>query len=283
MKNTSFIVTVLLFVDSLHFVFARLLLPQISPAISAFYVLLIGTVQVGIYGLWTRQLKFAFLRKHGFFFAIIGFLVAASTNINYEAVAYVDAGTASMLAQSATIFGIGLGIIWLGEKLNMKQTIGALIAIIGVVIVSFQTGDYFRIGAILLLIAAFLYSLHGALTKRFSERIDFINFFFFRLVFTTLFLLLFSSLRGAVELPTSTAWAYLFLVGTVDISISRTVYYLSLRRLSLSLHTLILTVSPVVAIIWALALFNTFPSMQQLLGGITVIIGVFIASINKKT
>lgn len=75
------------------------------------YVVLIGTIQVGIYGVWTKRLTLAALRQHVWFFVAIGLLVAASTNINYEAIAYIDAGTASMLAQSGTIFGIGLGVI----------------------------------------------------------------------------------------------------------------------------------------------------------------------------
>ena len=42
-NNGFLLVTVLLIVDSLHFAFARLLLPYISPGVSAMYVLAIGT------------------------------------------------------------------------------------------------------------------------------------------------------------------------------------------------------------------------------------------------
>jgi drug/metabolite transporter (DMT)-like permease len=282
MTNIPFIVTVLLLVDSLHFVFARMLLPKISPGVSAMYVLLIGTLQVGIYGLATRRLNLSALRPHLWFYLTIGLLVAASTNINYEAIAYIDAGTASMLAQSGTIFGLGLGMLWLREKLTNKQIGGALLAMVGVGVISFQPGDYLRLGALLVIGSTFLYSLHTAITKRYSAEIDFLNFFFFRLAFTTTFLFLFSLSRNALELPDKNVWPYLLLAGTVDISISRTMFYLALRRLTLSLHTIILTVSPVVAILWALGLFGTFPTNQQLLGGAAVLVGVLIASINRQ-
>ena len=54
---------VLLF-DSMHFIFARLLLPYVSPDVSAMYVIGVATVQVGIYGWATGQLRLAPLRDH---------------------------------------------------------------------------------------------------------------------------------------------------------------------------------------------------------------------------
>ena len=97
MKNTSIIIPILLIVDSLHFVFAKLLLPHISPNISAMWVLLVATLEVGIYGLYTKQISWREISKQWKFFLAIGFLVAASTNINYEAVAFIDPGSALVL------------------------------------------------------------------------------------------------------------------------------------------------------------------------------------------
>ena len=144
MSNTASIVTVLLLVDSLHFVFARLLLPHISPAVSALYVLAIGTLEVGLYGLATRRITLKSLKPNLWFLLAIGLLVAASTNINYEAIAFIDAGSTSMLAQSGVIFGLGLGMLWLREKLTPLQIGGAALSILGVAVISFQPGDYLR-------------------------------------------------------------------------------------------------------------------------------------------
>ena len=70
----SLLVFVLLIVDSLHFVFARLLLPHISPGVSAMYVLAIGTFQVGLFALIRGRLHFKVLGKYLGFFLVIGFL-----------------------------------------------------------------------------------------------------------------------------------------------------------------------------------------------------------------
>lgn len=67
--------------DSLHFVFARLLLPLISPQVSVMYVMAIATVVVGAYALATRQINFGVLRKHLLFFVVIGFLILAGNTL----------------------------------------------------------------------------------------------------------------------------------------------------------------------------------------------------------
>jgi drug/metabolite transporter (DMT)-like permease len=272
----------LLIVDSLHFVFARLLLPHISPSVSATYVLAIATIEVGLFALIRGRLHVRVLKRHLWLFLVIGFLVGASTNINFEAVAFIDPGTAALLAQSYILFSVFLGLVWLREQLTLPQIGGALVALVGVFIITFQPGDYARIGSLLVLGAALMYALHAAVAKRYSGSIEFLDFFFFRLLCTTGFLFLFSLGRGALVWPSSTAWPLLVIVGTVDVVISRTLYYVALRRLKISIHSIVLTLSPVLAICWSILLFDTSPTHQQLLGGAAVILGVLLVTASRK-
>jgi drug/metabolite transporter (DMT)-like permease len=280
-SNGFLLVTVLLIVDSLHFAFARLLLPYISPGVSAMYVLAIGTVEVALFGLTQKRLRFNTLGKRLWFFLAIGFLVAASTNINYEAVAFIDPGTASLLHQTAILFGLVFGLFWLRERLALAQLCGALVAVTGVFIIAFQPGNYLRIGSLLVLSSTFMYALHAAIVKRHGGQIEFLDFFFPRLLCTTGFLFLFALGRRALVWPSATAWLLLALVGTVDVVVSRTLYYVALRRLKMSIHTILLTFSPVATVLWSLLLFDTMPTPQQLLGGTAVILGVLIVTINR--
>ena len=50
----------------------------------------------------------------------------------------------------------------------------------------------------------------------------------------------------------------------------------------MSIHTLALTLTPIAAILWALLFFRTLPSLQQILGGIAVITGVCVVSLNAS-
>ena len=276
MKNSSFLIGTLLIIDSMHYVFARMLVPHLPPSTSAFFVLLIGTIEVGIYGVATKQLRFTTFQKNVWFFLGIGLLVAVSTDLNYAAVGYIDPGTASLLGKTGQIWSLGLGLFWLQEKLTRPQFLGATLAIGGVFVISYQVGEYNRVGTFMVLAATFLYALHTGMTKKFGEDMNFVNFFFFRLLITSFFLFLITTITGTITWPSPTAWGYLLLVGTVDVTISRSIYYLSLRRLNLSIHTLVLTLSPVVAILWTIFIFDIYPSTQQLIGGFIVIFGILL-------
>ena len=281
-QNAPLVIAILLLVDSLHFVFARLLLPYLPGGTSAFYVLAIATLQVFIFLGLRRRIRFSVFRSNLRFFLAIGLLVATSTTFNYVAVGYIDPGTASLLAQSSTVFALGFSIFWLREKLTGLEFIGALIALIGVFVISFQPGDYLRLGSLLVLASAFMYALHAAIVKRHGGQMDFGNFFLFRVASVTGFLLLFTSIRGQLIWPSWEAWRFLILAGTIDVVFSRVLYYLALRRLQMSFHTIILTLSPVITIIWSLILFSEKPTAQSFVGGAAVILGVVIVTWGKS-
>jgi drug/metabolite transporter (DMT)-like permease len=282
MVPNALLIAVLLVLDSLHFVFARLLLPHIAPSTSVLFVLAISTAEVGLWGLITGKLRWDVAGHHLGLFVAIGLLIAISTNINYEAVAFIDPGAASLLSQTSVLFSLGFGIVWLRDRLSRAQIGGALLAIAGVFTIAFQPGDYLRLGSLLVVSSALMYALHAAITKRFGDDLDLLNFFFFRLLFTTIALAILGSVRGVLVWPSLRVWPLIVLVGTVDVVLSRTLYYLALRRLTMSMHTLALTLSPIAAILWALLLFGTFPTPQQIIGGIGVIAGVLIVSLKGK-
>ena len=143
--------------------------------------------------------------------------------------------------------------------------VGAALAVAGAAIISFHPGDIMQFGSLLILTSSFLYSLHTALVKRYGQEMDFTEFFFHRLMFTTAFLFVFAVLGRELVWPDAQTWLLLLLAGTVDVVISRALYYQTLRMFSMSVHTIILTLSPVVSIIISLFLFGTFPGVQELL------------------
>lgn len=280
--NAPLILAFLLLVDSLHFVFARLLLPHLPPATSAMYVLLVGTVEMAVFLALRGDVSFHTFRRHARFFLSIGFLVAAATTLSYTAVAFIDPGTASLLSQSTTLFAVGISILWLGERLNRSELLGAAVALIGVFAISFQPGDFLRIGSLIVLAGAFMYALHAAVVKRNGGEIEFGNFFLFRLASTTAFLFLFSAGRGQLAWPTTQTWLLLLLVGSVDVVLSRVLYYMALRRVRMSFHAIVLTLSPVMTILWSLILFGSKPTAQGMVGGAGVILGVAIVTLRHR-
>lgn len=268
----------LLLVDSFHYIFARLLLPYFHPTASAFYVLAVGTVEVGIFALVVRKLHWRPAVRYFWFFVSIGFLIAGSTVLSYASIAFVDPGTAAMLGKTGVIFSLLLSVVWLHERLSRIQLLGAVLAVAGVALISYHPGNVVQVGSLLVLASAFMYALHTAIVKRHGEDIEFLDFFFYRLLATTGFLLLFATAAGHLTWPSGNVWLLLLVTGSVDVVISRTLYYMTLRMFPMGIHTIILMLSPVVAVVVSLFLFGTFPGVQELVGGAAILAGVAIVT-----
>lgn len=283
-KNSSLVIAILLLLDSFHFVFARLLRIYLPPVPAALFVLGLAGVETAVFLAWKRQIQLNVLRQHLAFFAVVGFLVAGATSLSFTSVRYVDAGTASMLAQTTSLFALGFGLFWLRERLHRHELLGAGVALLGIFAISFQPGDVLRLGSLIVLGSSFLYALHAAVVKRFGQEIDFANFFLFRVASTTFFLLLFVLIQGTEnwQWPSGVAWLVLLLVATVDVIFSRVLYYLALRRLQISHHAILLTLSPVIAVLWSLLLFGEAPTWQGFLGGLAVLLGVTIVTWQQR-
>jgi drug/metabolite transporter (DMT)-like permease len=218
------------------------------------------------------------LARHRWFFVTVGLLVGVNTNLGFLAVRYVEPGTAAVLSRTSIVFGVALGVFWLGERLTRAQTAGALLAIAGVFVVSFQPGDHFRLGSLIVVVSTLLYALHSAVVKRYGGAMPFLEFFFFRLLSTAAVLLVLGAAQRQLVWPGRTAWLILILAATLNVVLSRGLYYLALRRLDMSVLTIALTLSPVVTWVWSIPLFGGWPTGTEILGGVAIVAGVIIVN-----
>ena len=222
------------------------------------------------------------LRTHLGLFVSIGLLIGLSTRINYEVVALIDPGTASLLSKTSILFSLIFGVVWLGDRWSPQQLVGSALSLIGVFVISFQPGDYLRLGSLLVVGSSLMYASHAAIAKRYGDDIDLMSFFFFRLLATSTVLLGLALVTREWAWPSGRAWLLIILTATFDVVISRLLYYRALRMLTMSYHTVVLTLSPIATALWAWLLFGTHPGVQEAIGGTAVIVGVIVVSISRQ-
>jgi O-acetylserine/cysteine efflux transporter len=277
--DSRVLIAALLLVDSLYYIFARAMLPLLPPAASGMYMMVLGAVQIAL--ILRGRLDWRVLRRHGWLFLAIGLLVGVNTNMGFVAVQYVDPGTASLLSRTSILFGVGLGVAWLGERLRGLEIVGAVVAVAGVLIISFQPGDYLRWGALIVVASTALYALHSALVKRFAGDIPFGEFMFFRVSAVAAVLVVLAAGQGAVVWPSPVAWLWIVVAAAVNVVLSRGVYYLALRRMDMSFLTIILTLTPVVTWVWSIMLFGGRPTGVEIAGGVATLAGVLLVTASR--
>ena len=269
----------LLLVDSLYYIFARLLLPLRPPAAGAMYMMVVGTVQVAL--LMGGRVDWRVLWRHRWLFLTVGLLVGVNTNMGFVAVRYIDPGTASLLSRTSIVFGVALGVAWLGERLRRLEVVGAVIAVAGVAVISFQPGDYLRWGSLLVVASTALYALHSAVVKRFAGEIPFGEFMFFRVAAVAAVLVVLAVAQGAVVWPTAEAWGWVALAAAMNVVLSRGLYYLALRRLDMSFLAIVLTLTPVVTWLWSVLAFGGQPTATEIGGGLATLTGVLLVTASR--
>jgi drug/metabolite transporter (DMT)-like permease len=279
LTDPRLLVAGLLLVDSLYYIFARLLLPLLPPVAGAMYMMVLGTLLIAV--LVRGRLDWGVLRRHGWLFLAVGLLVGVNTNMGFVAVRYVDPGTASLLSRTSILFGVGLGVAWLGERLGRLEIVGAVIAVAGVLAISFQPGDYLRWGSLIVISSTALYALHSALVKRFAGEIPFGEFMFFRVGSVATVLVVLALAQGAMVWPTPVAWGWLVVAAAVNVVLSRGVYYLALRRLDMSFLTITLTLTPIVTWLWSIVVFGGRPTGIELAGGLATLGGVLLVTASR--
>jgi drug/metabolite transporter (DMT)-like permease len=243
------------------------------------YMMLVGAGAIAL--LMRGRIDRRVLGRHRWFFLAIGLLVGVNTNMGFVAMAYVDPGTAALLSRTSILFGVALGLAWLRERLTRLEAAGAVVAIAGVVAISVQPGDYLRWGALLVIASTCLYALHSAIVKRFGGEIPFAEFMLFRVSSTALVLVVLTLAQGLFVWPGARAWGWLVVAGLVNVVLSRGLYYLALRRLDMSLLTIVLTLTPVITWLFSTVLFGGRPTGQEIAGGIATLAGVLVVTASR--
>ena len=77
-------------------------------------------------------------------------------------------------------------------------------------------------------------------------------------------------------------WVILLLAATINVTISRSLYYMILRRFQLSILTILLTLSPAMTVLWSYLLFGVLPSFQGVVGGTIIIGGVILVARSRQ-
>ncbi|MDD2278769.1 MAG: DMT family transporter [Bacteroidales bacterium] len=201
------------------------------------------------------------------------------------AILLTSAATATLLANNAPIWVALISLFIFRQKLESKFWVGLLLSLIGLNILVgldvWQTMDFNR-GDVLSIIAGFFYALYLLFTLDSRKRVDTVSFMFFSLVF--MIIMLFGATQASGDSITGfsgTTWGALLGLGLVShflgwLSINYALGHLKGTNVSVTL----LSQSVVTALV-AIPLLGESLSVNQIVGGLLILSGVYYVNRRK--
>jgi len=215
--------------------------------------------------------------------AISGFLgITSYVVLQNIAVQWTSASSATLIIASYPIITLILETLIYKTKLNAFKTIGILIAIAGVVILSYVKAEARQqnelLGSMMLVVAGVVWAFYNFLTKKVVNRYPSITLLFYQTLFGTICLLPMTLIeRGDWAAPTPLSFLMVLFLGVFCSALAFLLYNLGLKKLSPTSVTSMLNLVPIFGVFFSWVLLGEQVSARKFIGGAIVILGVMLS------
>lgn len=187
-----------------------------------------------------------------------------------------------VVLRTQVLFVMFLGWFIFKEKVDAFLWIGGLIALLGIVVLSYSK-DGWQIYRWLDICWAFLsmvsFALINIVVKIFINKVHPITFNFLRLLFSVLLLSIVPGcIQSLIKLPLY-IWLMITLSALAGPVFSRIFYIYALKYIPISKFVIITAISPVLAIYLSWFFLHDIPSSYEIYGGSITILGILIPAV----
>ena len=205
---------------------------------------------------------------------------------------YISPAAASLIIATIPVQIVILAIVFLKEKITILKTLGVIIAMSGVVVISIwgkaesSLKVEYIFGAIAVLIAALMGALYTVSGKKLLDRYTGLSLTIYAMLLGSIGLIPFlnySIIEQVSNMSINTWFAVIFL-GVFSTIVGYVIWYVALENRTASEISIFLYAIPVFSTIFSYILFRDEITLMFVFGGILVITGLAIVNIrnNKK-
>tara|TARA_B100001094_G_scaffold40069_1_gene34652 strand:+ start:1238 stop:2119 length:882 start_codon:yes stop_codon:yes gene_type:complete len=208
--------------------------------------------------------------------------------LTFSGLNILDTSTASLLIQTEVIFGIITAAIFLNEMPTKKQIVGILVACIGtIILLGTPSVDGKTFGAILVLSGAFCWALGQVMVRSLNGNVNGFTLICWIGVFSSpqMFIMSFFIDGNPIPFILSASlinWFTVFYLGVVMTILGYGAWFYILSKYPMPVAMPFLLLIPVTAIFGAVIFLKEYPSLDVILGGVVIILGISIILINPK-
>ncbi|RMF54974.1 DMT family transporter [Candidatus Woesearchaeota archaeon] len=279
---------------SLYFVFAKLLLANISP----FIIMVLNQATAGIIiililDLFKKISEIKNTSKYDFksIFVISIFTAVVGPTLFLFGLDYSSATNAILIGKSEALITSLLAIIMLKERITKQQIIGGVIMFLGVIIIAtknFSSGLRLELGDTLIFFAAVSYATGTVLFKKYVDHLPPEVIVTLRNLYGAIILFVISLMfvdYSTVLQIISLKFVLVFLGMVIFVTIfGQYLWYRALEATSATKVSLAGLSSPLIAIVYAIIFLDERLVSSQMLGGALIMAGLIILELHfRKT
>lgn len=205
-----------------------------------------------------------------------------------ECYKYLSSGIATALVYTDPIWCALIGLAFLGDKFSIKLTSSILLASLGVMMMTgvfSGDGTFSMIGLLLGLASGLAYGIFLILVPRLKvKHIASLKLTFY-VFFTGMWLLIAYSLMtngGVEEVPDSSCWLDLALLGLIPTAISNICVTVSLKLIDSTIVAILGAFEPLTAMVVGVVILGEPLGFIGVVGGMLILVAVAILTINPQ-
>jgi len=193
----------------------------------------------------------------------------------------LGASVVAFIAKSETLFIVMFGILLFKERFNGFESVGFVVAVIGIILISYSEEKITFIYGILALFGCLVNAYGFAIVKKYSD-IEPKEYVMARAFFALVVTAGITIFTNTFVMPApETYWIFIF-VPLLTAVIAQKMQYKAMMITNMGKAGLIKNISPILTLLMAYLFLKEVLSIRQILGGILIIIGISVVLISKK-
>ncbi len=277
LKGYALVIVSLLLTD-IGFIVNLIALKTVNIPSVAFFLFTIAMIASSVVLVATRRVgdTKTLIRKYWKPVIAIGVLNAVSAVLWLSSLKLIGPSVTAFLARFGTIFTILMGVIFLRERFNKIELVGAVIMIAGALILSYNGGNFIVKGVIMVLTLSLTFSAWQFLTKVYIKRINPIAMNHIRLMFTFVVFAVYVLVTRELEIPPLNIIGLIAIGSIAGGVIGFILAYKAMEITDLSKISTIQSLEPFVVMLYSFAILGSIPTGYQLFGGIVIVAGTLL-------
>jgi drug/metabolite transporter (DMT)-like permease len=203
----------------------------------------------------------------------------------YSALEHTSPGNASIVALTETFFSYLFFNLWRKEHMLREHMIGAILMIIGAVIVLYPNTKELNIGDLFILLGAATIPFGNFFQRRARSKVSSEVIMFVRSVIATIMIsvviLVFKIQMPSNEIQKSLT--FLVINGVLVLGLSKVFWLEAIHRINVAKAVALNAGAPLITLLFAWAFLHHVPTIWQMVSLIPMFFGVMMLSLQKKS